>query len=185
VKVKICGLTRLEDIAAVNACLPDYVGFVFAPSRRQINLEQARQLKAALDPRIQSVGVFANADLAEIAQACEVIDLIQLHGNENDEFVRQVKFLYNLPVIKLGNSKHADYLLFDGPNPGSGQAFDWNTISCYNKPYFLAGGLALENITQAATHMPYCLDVSSGVETDGVKDSAKIMQFVSQVRRLP
>lgn len=183
-KVKICGLTRPEDIAAVNRCLPDYVGFVFAPSQRRVTLEQAKQLHTKLDPRVQSVGVFVHASLDDIAQASEFLNLIQLHGNESEAFVQQVKNLYSLPVIKLGRCDAADYNLFDGPNPGSGQAFDWNMISCYNKPYFLAGGLTLKNITQAAAHKPYCLDVSSGVETGGVKDAEKIMQFVSQVRRL-
>ena len=107
-----------------------------------------------------------------------------MHSNENDEFVRQVKCLYGLPVIKLGESSVADYLLFDGPQPGSGKIFDWNTISCYNKKYFLAGGLSIENIAQAAQRKPYCLDVSSGVETNGVKDSKKIQQFVTKVRML-
>jgi len=185
VKVKICGLTRLADIEACNAALPDYIGFVFAPSQRRVTVIQARHLKQALDPRTKAVGVFVNASLEEIAQASEFLDLIQLHGNESEVFVRQVKSLYSLPVIKLGESNAADYLVFDSPQPGSGQTFDWNTISCYNKPYFLAGGLALENIAKAATHMPYCLDVSSGVETSGVKDREKILQFVSQVRRLP
>jgi len=184
VKVKICGLTRPEDIAAVNACLPDYIGFVFAPSQRQVSFKHAKQLKQALDPRIKAVGVFVNASLDEIAQACEHLDLIQLHGNESDDFVRQVKSLYSLPVIMLNDSEFADFALFDGPQPGSGKIFDWSAISCYNKPYFLAGGLSVENIEQAASLKPYCLDVSSGVETNGVKDAARIQEFVTKVRML-
>ncbi|MCL2194426.1 MAG: phosphoribosylanthranilate isomerase [Oscillospiraceae bacterium] len=189
-KVKICGLTRPEDIAAVNACLPDYIGFVFAPSRRRVTVEQARQLKQALDPRIQSVGVFVDAGLDDIAPASAFLDLIQLHGSESDDFVRQVKRLYSLPVIKAlpvgsAGAPPADFYLFDGPQPGSGQRFDWSMLSSYTTPYFLAGGLSAHNIALAATCKPYCLDVSSGVETNGMKDHEKILQFVSTVRRLP
>jgi len=174
----------MEDVLACNAALPDYIGFVFAPSRRQIGIAQAAQLKQALDPRIKAVGVFVNASLDEIAQASEHLDLIQLHGSESDDFVRQAKDLYSLPMVKLNDSEFADFALFDGPNPGSGKAFDWRAISCYNKKYFLAGGLLIENIEQAAKLKPYCLDVSSGVETNGVKDAAKIQQFVTKARML-
>jgi phosphoribosylanthranilate isomerase len=161
VKVKICGLWRREDIEAVNIERPDYIGFVFAESRRRVTPEQAARLRKALHPGIIPVGVFVN-ESAENMQALVrsgVIDIIQTPAHVGE------------------------YLIFDSPNPGSGQTFDWSTIPKTNKPFFLAGGLNPHNVTDAIkTVKPYAVDVSSGVETNGVKDPGKIKEFIRRVR---
>ena len=163
-KIKICGLSRMEDIAAVNRCRPDYIGFVFAKSRRQVTPERAGELKGALDAGIQAVGVFVNAPPDEIAALAGegLMDLVQLHGEEDEAAVRQVKD--------------------NGPG-GTGQPFDWSLLPEMHRPYFLAGGLCIENLPEALALSPYCLDVSSGAETGGVKDADKIEQIVRMVRK--
>ncbi len=195
-KIKICGLGRMEDIAAVNRCRPDYIGFVFAKSRRQVTPERARELKSALDAGIQAVGVFVNAPPDEIAALAGegLMDLVQLHGEEDEAAVRQVKALTGLPVIKAlrvdsresvrpWQDSAADYLLLDNGPGGTGQPFDWSLLPEMHRPYFLAGGLCIENLPEALALSPYCLDVSSGAETGGVKDADKIEQIVRMVRK--
>jgi len=197
-RVKICGLCRLEDIEAVNQALPDYIGFVFAPSKRKIDIEVAAMLKEKLDTRIKAVGVFVNEDISVILQIIQngIIDLIQLHGDEDDLYIRRLKEACNYPVIKAVNvsdtlpvlPKSADYLLFDtlsAQRGGGGKAFDWHILKEYrNIPYFLAGGLSTENVDNAIHLLsPFCVDVSSGVEMNGIKDSEKINEFVKAVRR--
>jgi phosphoribosylanthranilate isomerase len=196
-KVKICGLSRAEDIAIVNRVLPDYIGFVFAPSKRWVNTETAVALKGQLDPQIGTVGVFVNEDMYTVMELYTrgVIDLVQLHGSEDDEYMRRLKELCGCPVIKavgVGDMMpplpaQADYLLFDtlsARRGGSGKPFDWNTLTKYQgAPYFLAGGLSPGNVSDAIRRLsPFCVDVSSGVETDGVKDAEKIEGFVRSVR---
>lgn len=195
-KIKICGLSRMEDIAAVNRCRPDYIGFVFAKSRRQVTPERAKELKNALDTGIQVVGVFVNAPPDEIAALAGegLMDLVQLHGEEDEAAVRQVKALTGLPVIKAlrvdsresvlcWRDSAADYLLLDNGPGGTGQRFDWSLLPEMHRPYFLAGGLCIENLPAALALSPYCLDVSSGAETGGVKDADKIEQIVRMVRK--
>ena len=201
-RIKICGLCCVEDIGAVNRVLPDYIGFVFAPSRRRIDIETAAILKEKLDTRIKAVGVFVNEDInaiSDIVKKNSVIDLIQLHGDENDLYIEQLKKVCDCPVIKAfgigGDSdtlpavpNKADYLLFDAISEqrgGVGRAFDWRLLKEYrNMPYFLAGGLSTENVASVIDLLsPFCVDVSSGVETDGVKDTRKIEKFVNLVRR--
>ncbi|MCL2004005.1 MAG: phosphoribosylanthranilate isomerase [Oscillospiraceae bacterium] len=196
-KVKICGLTRPEDIDAVNRVLPDYVGFVFAPSRRRIDEKMAAALKARLNSRIQAVGVFVNgdADIVEHLYRGGVIDLAQLHGDEDEAYIARLKDRCGCPVIKAGGvgktlpplPENADYWLFDTLSVrrgGTGRAFDWGLLKGFNgPPYFLAGGLTAQNAAEAVrTLSPYCADVSSGAETDGVKDAEKIEAFVRLVR---
>lgn len=199
-KIKICGLSRLQDIDAVNEALPDYIGFVFAPSPRQVGTMQASALKKTLDRRIQAVGVFVDADIDKVtALALDgVIDMIQLHGHEDALYIRKLKRAVSVPVIKAVRVQCAeqimeaqpldcDYLLLDtwqkGVQGGSGLTFDWSLIPQGIKPYFLAGGLNAQNILRAAQLKPYCLDVSSGAETDGIKDKDKIIKLVQQIRR--
>ncbi len=199
-KIKICGLSRLQDIDAVNEALPDYIGFVFAPSPRQICTMQASALKKTLDRRIQAVGVFVDADIDKVtALALDgIIDMIQLHGHEDALYIRKLKRAVSVPVIKAVRVQCAeqimeaqpldcDYLLLDtwqkGVQGGSGVTFDWSLIPQGIKPYFLAGGLNAQNILRAAQLKPYCLDVSSGAETDGIKDKDKIAKLVQQIRR--
>lgn len=200
VKIKICGLQQMEDVEMVNLLHPDYVGFIFAPSRRQINLAQAQTLKQHLDPSIQSVGVFVDAPTETICSAAQsgCIDVIQLHGAEPAALIPLLKQETGLPIIKairvqsrkqllLSDRLPCDFLLLDTYTPGmaggSGQPFDWSCIPPLTKPYFVAGGLTPETVSsvfQSCT--PYGVDVSSGVETDGHKDFQKIQQFMKQVK---
>ena len=197
-KIKICGLRRIEDIEAVNHALPDYIGFVFAQSRRRVDIKTAVMLKEKLDIGIKAVGVFVNEDISAISEIVQsgIIDLIQLHGDEDDLYIERLKEICDCPVIKavgVGSTlpllpKAADYLLFDTISTqrgGVGKAFDWNILNEYhNMPYFLAGGLSTENVSEALSQLlPFCVDVSSGVETDGFKDPEKINEFVQLVRR--
>lgn len=201
-KLKVCGLSTLNDIAAVNAAKPDYVGFVFADSKRQVTALQAKSLKTALDPAIKTVGVFVNENPQTIAKLCQnkIIDLIQLHGNESNAEVDIIRSLTNTPIIQACRVRSqadivayqhstADYLLFDTFSDiaygGTGTTFDWNLLSDIRRPFFLAGGLSLNNAAAAIYHcQPYCLDISSGVETNGLKDAKKIKEITSLIRRL-
>ncbi len=195
VKVKLCGMMRPEDIAAANALMPEYIGFVFWPkSFRNVSLETAAQLKAALDPSIRAVGVFVDPDLEFVKQLHQegIIDIAQLHGSESDDEIRQLQEA-GIPIIKafvvkseediaLASASPAEYVLLDA-GKGSGTAFNWNLIRNLEREFFLAGGLGPENIEQAVqTVRPYAVDVSSGIETDKQKDPAKMQAFVQNAR---
>lgn len=199
VKVKICGLTRLQDITAVNAALPDFIGFVFAESRRKVSEEQASLLRARLDSRIKAVGVFVNAPVKQVARFCEkrVIDMAQLHGDEDEGYIHALKQLTVAPIIKAVRVRSAEdvlaaqklpcnYLLLDtytaNAYGGSGETFDYAHIPPLEKPFFLAGGLNLQSLPAALALNPYGVDISSGAETGGVKDGIKIAALVSMVR---
>lgn len=199
-KIKICGLTSMDDIMAVNAWKPDYAGFVFAPSKRRISPETAAAFKKVLVPEIQAVGVFVNEGAGMVAELANqgVIDLIQLHGDETPADVRSLKTMTNAPIIKAIRVRTmedirsalafpSDYLLFDtytrDAYGGSGLTFDWSMIPSMNRPYFLAGGLTPDNIKDAVRTTACCLDISSGVETGGRKDRMKIKQVIETVRR--
>lgn len=203
-KLKYCGIRRIEDINYVNEVQPDYIGFVFAPSKRQVTLEQALELRRALNPGIQVAGVFVNeapSRVAEIVQA-GVIDIIQLHGDEDAEYLRQLRRYLDIslganrnstvPIIKAirvrcpedivaGDKLEVDYLLLDKYDPkqlgGTGEAFDWQMICPSSKPIFLAGGITRENLKTAMELQPYGIDVSSGIETEGYKDITKMKQL--------
>lgn len=197
-KIKICGLTSLLDIEAVNSDLPDYVGFVFAEgSRRQLSLAAARQLTGALSPQIQAVGVFVNQPIEFMAHlvAEGIIHVIQLHGEESEDDLQALQQQVSCPIIRsipvgtkppLCPATAADYLLFDTASAqrgGTGKAFDWALISQIPSPFFLAGGLNEENICAAIAALhPYAVDVSSGVETNGKKDKEKISQIIRLIR---
>lgn len=196
-KIKICGLTREEDIQAVNEYLPDYIGFVFAKSKRQLTLKQAKYLKNLLNPDIKAVGVFVNEPLENLIQYGEekIIDIIQLHGDEDEKYIKALKAQVKLPLIKavrvkdendLAQSFDTDFLLLDkyleGVYGGGGERFNWQSISKMSQPYFLAGGVNLDNIHEALQKVPYAIDVSSGVETDGIKDKEKIQKIIQIVR---
>jgi len=198
-KVKICGLTRPKDIEAVNSCMPDYIGFVFADkSRRKVTAATAKKLKKNLNPQIHAVGVFVNNPIDEIVCLCKknIIDIVQLHGDEDENYITDLSKSISCPIIKAVAVAHnipvypanADYLLFDTASTergGTGKTFDWSLLSKHSGvSYFLAGGLNLENAADAVTSLqPYCVDVSSGVEANGLKDSEKIKKFVDIVRK--
>lgn len=195
VKIKICGLNRSEDIHAVNLAKPDYIGFVFAESKRCVTPAQAQSLRYMLDADILAVGVFLNQKIEYIMQIVHAgtIDLIQLHGQEDIDYINQLRQMTDLPVIKAvsitqaGDAQQAeqlpvDYLLLDYKDAGSGQSFDWNQIGIIHKPFFLAGGINVDNVDKALKYQPFALDTSSGVETNGCKDLDKIIQLVRRIR---
>ncbi|MHB1153939.1 MAG: phosphoribosylanthranilate isomerase [Eubacteriales bacterium] len=186
-KIKICGLTRKCDIDAVNAVFPDYIGFVFTQSRRQISFEQAAILKYYLSDKIQSVGIFKDSPFEMIMQAVNsnIIDIIQLHGIEDEDYIKKLKSITSKPVIKAiradnaedilpWNNSISDYLLLDNGKGGTGNMFDWSLAAVCGKEYFLAGGINQTNIEKALDLNPYCIDISSGAETCGLKDNFKI-----------
>jgi phosphoribosylanthranilate isomerase len=184
-KIKICGLSRECDIDYVNEALPDYAGFIFAESKRKVSEDQAFTLKRKLSHPIKAVGVFVDHDISFIRSLLEkrIIDIVQLHGHENEEYISAI----DAPVIKvvrMGEKSDypVDYLLFDSPSAGSGKTFDWNLIPKTKKPFFLAGGISISNIAEAMKINPYAIDVSSGVETNGAKDREKILEIVRSVR---
>jgi phosphoribosylanthranilate isomerase len=199
--VKICGLKREQDILAVNAVLPDFIGFVFAKSPRRVDFDTAKALKAMLDKRIKAVGVFVNEEAAAVATLSNsgVINAVQLHGDEDEEYIKRLKALTEKPVIKAvrvrgvkdiarAQTYPCDYLLFDAYSKdargGTGERFDREALGSLEviKPYFLAGGVGLENIKDALKLKPYCIDISSGAETGGLKDFEKIKRLVEMVR---
>jgi len=197
-KIKICGLKRIEDIQCVNEAKPDYIGFVFAGAKRKIGFEEAAKLKSFLDKDIKAVGVFVNEKIDNVISLCSkgVIDFVQLHGDEDESYIRELKGRTGKPVIKAVKVKdkapdfetNADYVLFDtyvpGECGGSGKTFDTGLIKGYKKPFFVAGGINAENIAGIIKELnPWCVDVSSGVETNGLKDPKKIKKVIEIVRR--
>lgn len=202
-KIKICGIRRPEDIEYVNEGLPDYIGFVFAKSRRQIDIDTAQKLKKKLHPDIKAVGVFVNEALEQAAWLVNngIIDLVQLHGEEDEEYIQTLRKLMKrgkiiqavrvqtAQDIKSAENSSADYLLFDKFSPdaygGTGESFDWGLIGSVKKPLFLAGGMNCENVEKAVALLhPYAIDVSSAVETKGIKDKNKIIDIIAKVREL-
>lgn len=199
-RVKICGLTRQADIAAVNRFLPDYVGFVFAPSRRQVTEEQAADLSGKLKREICPVGVFVDEREDVICRLADrgVIRMVQLHGRETPEQVHRLRQrLPGVPVIKAVSMEaghrldewqqsEADYLLLDTGAGGTGTRFDHSLLDQAGrllKPWFLAGGMDPENAPAAIRQFaPFGVDVSSGVEIDGKKDAGKIEKMIRSVR---
>lgn len=195
-KIKICGLSRLVDVDRANALAVDYVGFVFAKSRRQVTPPQAETLKARLHPNIQSVGVFVNDGIQKIEWLVSqrVIDVVQLHGQEDEAYIQELKkHCPNTPVWKavtvtagvdFSQWNSADCLVLDNGAGGTGVTFDWSLLPTLtiSKPCFIAGGLSSDNVEGVLKIAPYGVDVSSGVETDGKKNKDKMKQFVEKVR---
>ncbi|XCP87178.1 phosphoribosylanthranilate isomerase [Roseburia hominis] len=200
-KIKICGLKRSEDVQMANRLKPDYIGFVFAHTRRHVDEERASALRKELSTEIPAVGVFVQEDIGIISRLCEsgTIQMIQLHGEEDAAYIRRVReAVPEVPIIRavrvrsreqILEAEHldADYLLLDtyvkGTYGGSGQEFDKSLIPKLTKPYFLAGGLTGENVCgHVKACRPYAVDVSSAVETDGVKDEIKMKEFIERVR---
>ena len=194
-KIKFCGLSRKEDMEAVNQLHPDYIGFVFAgKSKRYVTPEQAVELGKLLHPGIRAVGVFVDEPPEAVAELLQigVIDLAQLHGSEDEIYITKLRKLTDKPVIQAfqvqkkedleaAERSSADYILLDS-GAGCGRTFDWNLLEQIERPYFLAGGLDPSNVGEAVRMLhPYAVDVSSGVEMDGKKDKGKMEAFFRSV----
>lgn len=197
-KIKICGLFRDCDIDFVNEATADYAGFVFAKSHRQVSVKQADLLRKKLNKNIVPVGIFVNNSIEEIQNIYNdgIISVAQLHGSEDNNYITELRKNCKIEVIKSVNASsgidlqkikniNADFLLFDGGIGGEGKTFDWNILSEIKKPFFLAGGLNIDNIEEAIKKVkPYAVDLSSGVETDRVKDKQKILNIVRRVKNV-
>ena len=193
-KIKFCGLSRPCDIDFANEIMPDYVGFVFyEKSRRNITFEQAERLKKILNPEIKTVGVFVNETPEKILSFSKILDLIQLHGTEDEVYIENLRKLTSKTIIKAFKinsaddvekalKSSADYIMFDS-GQGTGKNFDWDLIKNVSRPYFLAGGLDIENVKDAIKSLnPFAVDVSSGIEINGFKDKSKMTAFAAAVR---
>ena len=192
-KIKVCGLKSMEDVGIMNEFLPDYCGFIidFPSSHRSITKQVAENLSKELNPRIKTVGVFVNSPVEDVIELLNrgVIQIAQLHGNEDEDYIHEVQAKTNKPVIKAiivrdefdvlrGKSSPADFILLDG-GKGSGDVFDWNLIMDIKRDFFLAGGLGEDNLKKAVqTLHPYGVDLSSSLETDGKKDREKIQRIM-------
>jgi phosphoribosylanthranilate isomerase len=197
VKIKICGIKRLEDIEIVNRYKPDYIGFVFADSKRKVSHDLAKELRNNLDSDIIPVGVFVDSPQDEILKLFDdgIIEIAQLHGSESEQFILDLKKktdgeLKIINAIEMTqeidlleyNDSNSDYLLLDS-GKGSGKTFDWSLIrKDIKKEFFLAGGLNSKNVTQAIDEFnPYAIDLSSSLETDGFKDENKIKEIMEVI----
>lgn len=195
-KIKMCGLMRLADIEAVCTVRPDYAGSILtAGFRRSVTRSQYLEMNRMLaDAGIKRVGVFVNEPPESAAVFAEMLDLIQLHGDEDAAYIAKLRTFTDAEIIKMYrltapedaeqvNRSTADYVLLDS-GTGTGKVFDWSLLSGITRPYFLAGGLSPENVGEAVTALhPYAVDVSSGIETDGRKDPEKIRRFAEIVRQ--
>ena len=190
-KVKICGLSTKEAVKTAVSAGADYIGFVFAPSKRQVTVEQAIELAKFIPSHIQKVGVFVSPSRADLLEAIEKVglDLVQVHGQVADDLFEDLPCA-SIQAVQVDGDGHvpnsqADYLLFDAPVAGSGQTFDWGQLDTTElaQPFFIAGGLNEDNVARAIQHFsPFAVDVSSGVETDGQKDHEKIRRFIERVK---
>lgn len=215
-KIKFCGLFRECDIDYANALKPNFVGFIFVEnSKRFVDFALAKHLKSRLDSAIKAVGVFVDSPMERICEALSegIIDVVQLHGNENSTYISALKACMQsdlsalspiIKAIKVSDSHSlaqsfessaqcgADFILLDSPNAGSGKAFDWNLLvqnlqsqnfmRQFQTRFFLAGGVNVENIHSAIALKPFCIDISSGIESEGVKDFAKMQTIINAIR---
>ena len=217
-KVKMCGISKVETIPAVVEAKPDYMGLVFAPSKRQVTVDQAKTLVEELhkqytkrynngaeqsnNDEIKTVGVFVNETLENLVTIAKEanLDVVQLHGDEDEAFTQSLKERTNVEVWKAVQIRSAadaetwidssaDMLLFDAYHKdergGTGEVFDWSCLDEFERPFMLAGGIDSTNVARAIrTVRPYGIDISSGIETDGVKDDEKIKAFTNIVRTI-
>lgn len=197
-KIKLCGLSQIQDIETANRLLPDYVGFIFVKkSKRYVSYDKITQLKRILSPKIKSVGVFVDEEINIIENLVKnsIIDIVQLHGKEDENYMRALRLRLGVPIIKAfrvdtpadienASKSSATHVLLDAGDGGTGTQFDWSMLNKIDIPYFLAGGLDSQNVSEAIRHHnPYGVDVSSGIETDGMKDINKMIAFVEAVRK--
>ena len=217
-KVKMCGISKVETISAVVEAKPDYMGLVFAPSKRQVTVDQAKTLVEELhkqytkrynngteqsnNDEIKTVGVFVNETLDNLVTIAKEtnLDAVQLHGDEDEAFIQSLKERTNVEVWKAVQIRSAadaaawidssaDMLLFDAYHKdergGTGEVFDWSCLDEFERPFMLAGGIDSTNVARAIrTVRPYGIDISSGIETEGVKDDEKIKAFTNIVRTI-
>lgn len=210
VKIKICGIRRIEDVYYVNQYLPDYIGFVFADTRRKVSLETAAMLAKELDPRIKRVGVYVRQEIGLLTESLVsgTVDYLQLHGDEDAAYeeallesllqqgiddpqercIKAFRIRGAEDFKKIGETK-CRWLLLDTYSQtlpgGTGEHFNWDLIQGIDREFFLAGGISVDNIERAVGEVkPYAVDVSSSMETDGVKDKEKIRVFMEKVRAM-
>lgn len=195
-KIKMCGIRRPEDISFVNAVKPEYIGFVFSEaSKRYVTPSAAIGLTSILDDRIITVGVFVDAPADEVITLYKsgTICMAQLHGNEDDDYIMKLKnagvpnikaFIISSPEdVELAEKCPADMILLDS-GKGSGKQFDYSLLEDISRPYFLAGGLTPDNVSDAVARLhPYAVDASSGLESDDFKDFQKMKLFAENVRK--
>ena len=210
-KIKMCGISKVETIPDIVDAKPDYMGLVFAPSKRQVTVEQAKTLVEELHKQyavwynsetIKTVGVFVNETVENLLKIAEEVklDVIQLHGDEDESFIQILKEQSNVEVWKAVQVRSAadaekwidssaDMLLFDAYHKdergGTGEVFDWSSLDEFERPFMLAGGIDSTNVARAIrTVRPYGIDISSGIETNGVKDNEKMKAFTNIVRTI-
>ena len=210
-KVKMCGISKIETISAVVEAKPDYMGLVFAPSKRQVTVEQAEILVEELHKQcinhydtkvVKTVGVFVNETLDNLVRIADTanLDAVQLHGDEDEAFIQSLKERTNVEVWKAVQIRSAadvekwidssaDMLLFDAYHKdergGTGEVFDWSSLDAFERPFMLAGGIDSTNVARAIrTVRPYGIDISSGIETNGMKDDKKITAFTKIVKSI-
>ena len=196
--IKFCGIRRPEDIEAVNETRPDLAGFIIVKDRRRyISPEKVCELRQKLNHSIKVVGVFIDEDIEVVAKLLHdgIIDIAQLHGNESEDYIRELKSRTGAQVIKAvgirssedverAERSPADLVIVDSPGGGTGNTFDWELLKKIKRPYILAGGINAENINEAVEMLhPYGVDVSSGIETDGYKDKEKMKAFMALVKK--
>ena len=199
-KLKICGLTCEEDIAAVNEVKPDFAGFIIEvpSSRRNLSAEKVKVLVKGLDKEILPVGVFVNAapELPISLLRDETLWAAQLHGDEDEDYIEKIQNMTGKPVIKAFSIKTpedvqralrspADYILLDQGTGGTGEPFDWSLVPPVRRPFFLAGGIGPENLRNAVSTLhPWAVDLSTSLETQGQKDPIKIRQIAKMLKQI-
>lgn len=201
-KIKMCGLKRPEDIVYANECLPDYIGFVFAESRRKVSAQEAEKLGRQLDPAIRKVGVFVNEPVRQLISISDKagLDILQLHGDEGKEYIKEVRKKTGKEIwkavrvrtakdIREAEELTADKLLLDSFSEdsygGTGKIMDFSVLeqTDIRMPYFIAGGLTVDNLSEIIEKTgPYGIDISSGIETGGIKNREKMLQVIKCVR---
>ena len=196
-RIKFCGLRTLDDVFAANEIFPEYAGFVFAPkSKRRVTPETADELRGALSKKILAVGVFVDEKISSVAELLNfgTIDIAQLHGAEDDAYIKNLRTLTRKPIIKAfkvhsaddlttAEKSSADFVLLDA-GAGDGRTFDWRLLKNFRREYFLAGGLTAQNVGGAIELLkPFAVDVSSGIEVAGKKNFDRMATFAEVVRR--
>lgn len=196
-KIKLCGMRRVIDIQTANNLKVEFIGFVFWPkSKRMVTPEEAAELKSILSPDIAAVGVFVDEKAETVAELLNrgTIDIAQLHGSEDEAYICHLRTLTRKPLIQAFRIREqkdleaaalssAESVLLDA-GKGDGITFDWTLLRDFSRPYFLAGGLTPENVSAAIDQLhPYAVDISSGIETNGIKDAEKMTAFVKAVRK--